>query len=158
MNRSAVAKFAAPALISAFAVGSAPPAGAAPAVHEEVSVVGDVFECDTSTYTVVEGTIKIITHEDVSSSGNTNFTLTVTPRHVVLEDDAGNLYRASGAMWAGSTTNAQQGSEQGTFTFHLNIVSQGGGMVDRVALTAHFNDGDEFFLDKGTCAPPAPPA
>jgi hypothetical protein len=34
-------------------------------------------------------------------------------------------------------------------------VSQGGGVVDRVAQTGHFSsDGAEFFLDRGTCLLP----
>jgi hypothetical protein len=159
MNRSTVAKFGVPAVISAFAVGSALPAGAAPAQHSEESVVGDVFVCDTNTYETIAGTIKIVAHEGESASGNTNFTATLTPQNVVVRDEDGNLYRVSGAVWFGDTSNAQQESAQGTLTLHLNILSQGGGVVDRVALTGHFSTGgSNFTFDKGTCAPPAPPA
>jgi hypothetical protein len=154
MKRSTVAKFGVPAVIGAFAFGSALPAGAAPAQHFEESVVGDVFDCGDNVYTVTSGTLKSVFHEGTTPTGNTNFTGTLTPKHVVLEDEAGNQYRLSGAVWFGETSNAQQGSLQGTFTAYLNILSQGGGVVDRVAVTAHFNDGNEFEFDKGTCVLP----
>ena len=44
---------------------------------------------------------------------------------VVLEDEDGALYSNAGAIWFGDTSNAQQGSAQGTFTAYLNIISQG---------------------------------
>lgn len=131
------------------------PAVAAGAQHFEESVVGDVFVCEDNTYTVTDGTLKSVFHEGQSKSGNTNFTGTLTPRHVVLEDAAGSVYRVSGAVWFGETTNSQQESAHGTFTAHLNIVEPGGGVVDRVAQTGHFSsDGNEFFLDQGTCELP----
>ena len=46
---------------------------AAGAIHEEESVVGDVFECQTTTYTVTSGTLKAVFHEGGSASGNFNF-------------------------------------------------------------------------------------
>jgi hypothetical protein len=137
------------------AVAVAVPAGAAPAEHFEESVVGDVFECVDNTYTVVAGTLKSVFHAGETPTGNTNFTGTLTPKGVVLVDEDGNSYRLSGAVWFGDTSNATQGSFQGTFTAYLNIVSEGGGVIDRVAQTAHFNsNGTEFFLDKGTCELP----
>ena len=50
--------------------------------------------------------------------------------------------------------HANNGNAQGTFTAHLNIISQGGGVVDRVAQTGHFGSNGEFTLDKGTCMLP----
>jgi hypothetical protein len=102
-------------------------ATAAPAQHREDSVVGDVFVCESATYTVIEGTLKFTFHEGSSKSGNTNFTGTLVPQNVVLLDEDGAKYRNTGALWFGDTSNAQQGTAQGTFTAHLNIVSQGGG-------------------------------
>jgi hypothetical protein len=130
-------------------------ATAAPAEHFEDSVVGDVFVCASASYTVIEGTLKSTFHEGSSKSGNTNFTGTLVPQHVVLEDEDGEQYSLAGAVWFGDTSNAQQGSAQGTFTAYLNIVSRGGGVVDTVRQTGHFNStGDEFFLDHGSCELP----
>jgi hypothetical protein len=146
---------AAAAVAAGSAIALAAPAAAAPAEHFEESVVGDVFVCAENTYTVVSGTLKSVFHSGVTPKGNTNFTGTLTPQGVTLVDADGNTYRLSGAVWFGDTSNATRGSFQGTFTAYLNIVSKGGGVVDRVAQTAHFSsDGAEFFLDKGTCLLP----
>jgi hypothetical protein len=143
------------AVAAGSAIALAAPAAAAPAEHFEESVVGDVFVCAENTYTVVSGTLKSVFHFGETPGGNTNFTGTLTPKGVTLVDAAGNTYRISGAVWFGDTSNANQGSLQGTFTAYLNIVSQGGGVVDRVAQTAHFSsNGAEFELDKGTCLLP----
>jgi hypothetical protein len=133
---------------------AASPASAAPAQHFEESVVGDVFACASAQYTVTEGTLKSVFHEGASKSGNTNFTGTLVPRHVVLEDEDGNEYSLAGAVWFGDTANAQQGSAQGTFTAYMNIVSRGGGVVDTVRQTGHFGSTGEFSLDHGSCVLP----
>jgi len=67
-------------------------------------------------------------------------------------DEDGNSYRLSGAVWFGATGNAQQETGQETFTAHLNLVAEGGGVVDKVAQTGHFDFARGGFLfDKGTC-------
>jgi hypothetical protein len=74
---------------------------------------------------------------------------------VVLQDAAGNLYSIRGAEWFGSTSNANTGGFQATFTGKLQIVSQGGGTVDSVNVVAHISpNGKKFFLDFGTCEAP----
>jgi hypothetical protein len=133
---------------------AASPASAAPAQHFEDDVTGDVFVCDTAVYTVTEGTLKSVFHEGTSKSGNTNFTGTLVPQHVVLEDEDGNTYSLAGAVWFGDTFNAQQGTAQGTFTAYLSILSQGGGVVDTVRQTGHFSSTGEFTLDHGSCELP----
>jgi hypothetical protein len=133
---------------------AASPASAAPAQHFEDDVTGDVFVCDSAVYTVTEGTLKSIFHQGTSKSGNTNFTGTLVPQNVVLEDENGEQFRVAGAVWFGDTSNAQQGSAQGTFTAYLNIVSQGGGVVDTVRQTGHFSSTGEFFLDHVSCELP----
>jgi hypothetical protein len=135
-------------------VAVAAPANAAPAEHFQESVVGDVFECVDNTYTVVAGTLMSVFHFGETAGGNTNFTGTLTPTGVQLVDEDGNSYRISGAVWFGDTFNANNGNAQGTFTAYLNIISQGGGVVDRVAQTGHFDSNGEFTLDKGTCILP----
>jgi hypothetical protein len=136
------------------AAAAAYPATAAPAQHFEDSVVGDVFVCATATYTVTSGTLVSVFHEGTSASGNTNFTGTLVPRKVILEDEEGNVYSIAGAVWFGDTSNAQQGTAQGTFTAFLNIISKGGGVVDTVQQVGHFGPNGEFFLDRGTCVLP----
>ena len=141
------------ALTVALSVGVAT-ASAAPAEHFDESVVGDVFVCASATYTVTEGTLRSTFHEGSSSSGNTNFTGTLVPRHVVLEDENGDQFKLAGAVWFGDTSNAQQGTAQGTFTAYMNIVGKGGGVVDTVRQTAHFGSTGDFFLDHGSCELP----
>jgi hypothetical protein len=126
-----------------------------PAMHFTEDVTGDVFACGATTYTIVSGTISTVIHEGESASGNLNFTGTVTPHNVVLEDEAGNTYFIAGAVWFGGTFNAQQGTEGGWFTTVLQIVAPGGGTVDSVNVSGHFSpNGKEFSLDIGTCVLP----
>jgi hypothetical protein len=136
------------------ASAAAYPASAAPAQRFTEDVTGDVFVCATATYAVTSGTLLSVFHEGTSASGNTNFTGTLVPRKVVLEDGEGNVYSLAGAVWFGDTSNAQQGSSQGTFTAFLNIVSKGGGVVDTVKQVGHFGSNGEFFMDSGSCVLP----
>jgi len=136
------------------AAAAAYPASAAPAEHFTEDVTGDVFVCDSAVYTVTSGTLLGVFHEGTSASGNTNFTGTLVPKHVVLEDGEGNVYSLSGAVWFGNTSNAQQGTSQGTFTAFFNIVSKGGGVVDTVRMVAHFGANGEFSIDSGSCVRP----
>jgi hypothetical protein len=138
-----------------FVAVAATTAFGAGAVHFTEDVTGSQFVCETTTYTITEGVINVVIHEGESASGNANFTGTVTPKGVTLEDEAGNTYSIHGAEWFGGTFNNQNGVERGEFTAYFNILSQGGGVVDRVAQTAHFSsDGTEFFLDRSTCVLP----
>jgi hypothetical protein len=105
-------------------------------------------------YTVTSGVLVNRFHFGESASGNTNNTGTLVGRRVVLEDADGNVYSLRGAVWFGGTSNAQQGTEQGTFTAFLNIIRKGGGVVDTVRMVAHFGSNGEFFIDSGTCVLP----
>ena len=133
-------------------------AGAAPADHFTEDVTGDVFQCEGAVYTVTSGTIRTVVHEGASASGNQNFTVTITPQHVVAVDEAGNQYSIAGAVWFGGTINATTGGEQFTDTEKLQIVSKGGGTVDSVNLTFHVTAQPNNIVvkdfDFGTCAPP----
>jgi hypothetical protein len=117
-------------------------------------VTGDVFVCAAATYTVTTGTLVSVFHEGQSASGNTNVTGTLVPKRVVLEDGEGNVYSLSGAVWFGDTSNAQQGTSQGTFTAFLNMVSRSRGVVDTVRQVGHFGASGEFFMDSGSCVLP----
>ena len=131
------------------------PAFASPAFHMTEDVTGEVFNCTTTTYTIVSGSIRIVIHEDVTASGNTNITGTLTPQGVVAEDPAGNLYDIVGAGWFGGTTNANTGGSEFTDTEKFQIVRQGGGTVDSVNATLHVSpNGDFKSFDFGTCVTP----
>ena len=133
-----------------FGAGSA--VAAQPAMHLTQDVTGDTLQCGTTTYTIVSGQLTIVIHEGQSASGNANLTTTITPRDVVLQDQAGNRYSLRGAIWFGATSNASTGGVQATSTDKFQIVSQGGGTVDSVNAAEHVSpNGKEFFFDFGTC-------
>jgi hypothetical protein len=123
-----------------------------PAMHFTQDPTGDTLQCGDTTYTVISGELAIVVHEGQSASGNTNFTGTITPRNVVLQDQDGNLYSLAGAIWFGATFNANTGGFQATSTDKFQIVSQGGGTVDSVNGVEHVSpNGKEFFFNFGTC-------
>jgi hypothetical protein len=139
-------------------VGWAAPAQAnAPAAHFVEDVTGDTLVCDSTTYTITSGSIKIVVHEGQAASGNQNFTLTITPQNVVAEDPAGNVYSLRGAFWFGAAFNAQQDSEVFTATGKLQVVSQASGAVDSVNFTFHVTTVNQNVkdFDFGTCVEPA---
>ena len=137
--------------------GLAVPAYAAPAEHVVEDVTGDTIACESTTYTVTSGSIRIVEHADEAASGNANFTVTITPQHVVAEDPDGNIYSLRGAVWFGGAFNAQQGTDVFTDTEKLQIVSQGSGTVDSVNLTFHITtvNGNVKDFDFGTCEAPS---
>jgi|SRR5512132_3487182 hypothetical protein len=140
------------ATVSVVLFGVSSAVAAQPAVHFTQDVTGDTLQCGATTYTIVSGEIAIVIHEGQSASGNTNFTTTITPRSVVLQDQAGNFYSLRGAIWFGATSNASTGGVQATSTDKFQIVSQGGGTVDSVNAVEHVSpNGKEFFFDFGTC-------
>lgn len=148
MRRFVLAAVAAASLVL-FGVSSAV---AQPAVHFTQDVTGDTLQCGATTYTIVSGEIAIVIHEGQSASGNANFTTTITPRNVLLQDQEGNRYSLRGAIWFGATINANTGGVQATSTDKFQIVSQGGGTVDSVNAVEHVSpNGKEFFFDFGTC-------
>src|SRR5215211_4897986 len=74
-----------------------------PAEHSTEDVTGDTIQCEGAVYTITSGTIRIVAHEGTSASGNTNFTVTLTPQNVLAVDEAGNQYSIVGAVWFGGT-------------------------------------------------------
>jgi hypothetical protein len=139
-------------------VGAAPAVASGPAQHAVEDVTGDQIVCESTTYTITSGTVKITIHEGTSASGNENVTGTLTPQAVVANDEAGNVYSVRGAFWFGGAVNAQQGTAVFTDTGKLQVVSQGSGTVDSVNVTSHvtFVNGNlkEFAFDFGTCEEP----
>lgn len=116
---------------------AAPAMASQPAFRFTEDVTGGVFGCAGDSYTITSGELRIVAHEGETSSGNTNWTVTITPSKVVAEDSAGNPYRIVGAVWFGETVNANSEGFQATLTAKLQIVGQGVGKADSVNLTAH---------------------
>jgi hypothetical protein len=143
----------APIVVSA---GLAVPAYAAPAEHSVEDVTGDTIVCESTTYTITSGSLKIVFHEGEAASGNANVTGTLTLQRVVAEDPDGNVYSLRGAFWFGGAFNAQQGTEVFTDTGKLQILSQGSGTVDSVNVTSHITtvNGNLKEFDFGTCEEP----
>jgi hypothetical protein len=140
------------AMASVLLLGASSALANQPAMHFTQDVTGDTLQCGDTTYTIVSGEVAVVMHEGQSASGNTNFTGTITPRNVVLQDQDGNLYSLSGAIWFGATFNANTGGFQATSTDKFQIVSQGGGTVDSVNAVEHVSpNGKEFLFDFGTC-------
>ena len=140
------------AIASVLLLGMSPAVANQPAMHFTQPVPSDPLQCGDTTYTPISGELATVVHEGQSGSGNTNFTSTITPRHVVLQDQDGNLYSVGGAIWFGGTFNANTGGFQGTSTDKFQILSQGGGTVDSVNGVEHVSpNGTEFSFSFGTC-------
>ena len=140
------------AMASVLLVGVSSAAANQPAMHFTQPVPSDPLQCGDTTYTPISGELATVVHEGQSASGNTNFTITITPRHVVLQDQDGNLYSLAGAIWFGATFNANTGGFQATSTDKFQIVSQGEGTVDSVNGVEHISpNGKEFFFNFGSC-------
>ena len=149
--RPVSAVLAAAALSFFASFGGSPALANGPAIHSTFSVVGDVFDCDGGTYTIISGLVKEVIHEGTSESGNENFTGTNTPVKVVAVDEDGNEYRIVGAVWFGGTFNAQNGGFQATFTGKLQIVGPGG-TADSVNVVFHISpNGQLVDFDFGSC-------
>jgi hypothetical protein len=116
--------------------------------HDSFDVTGTVFPCPTHTYTVTSGAIRHVTHEGVDATGTGHFTVTDTPDHVSLVDEAGNLYSLRGAIWFGGRND-----EILTATHMLNIVGRGG-VSDSIRLVERFRNGELISHEFGTCEGP----
>ena len=123
---------------------------AAGATHVEFSIAGETLVCPDATYTVQSGSIREVVREGESRSGNTMFSVTDVPHHVVLTDAAGATYSLRGAIWFGGATNDQTGAEVITATHMLTIVGRGG-VADSIRLVEIFRDGVLVSHEFGTC-------
>ena len=124
-----------------------------PAQHFTEDIAGGFLPCPDNVYTITSGTIETVLHEAVAASGNTSFTVTETPRHVVLEDAAGNVYSLRGAIWFGGASNSNTGAELITATHMLQIVNAGGGVADSIRLVERFRNGELISFEFGSCLP-----
>ena len=137
-------------LATATIVGQPATVQAAGAIHVEFSIAGETLACPDATYTVQSGSIREVVREGESRSGNTMFTVTDVPRHVVLIDASGATYSLRGAIWFGGATNNQTGAEVITATHMLNIIGRGG-VADSIRLVEIFRDGVLVSHQFGTC-------
>jgi hypothetical protein len=143
------------ALVFAVAAVVSSASANAPAQHFTEDVTGDEIVCGSTIYTVTSGLLATTVHEGTSASGNTNFTVTLVPRDVVLEDAEGNVFSIHGAEWIGGTENVQTGTFQFTDTNFFTIVSSGGGVVGTVRAVFHISpNGKIVEVDFGTCELP----
>ena len=136
------------------------PAGAnGPAFHFTQDVVGQEFSCDPGAviYTATSGVIAFTVHEGSAANDNENenFTVTITPRRVVLENAGGDEFRIVGSSWFGGSFNGNTGGEVFTATDKLQIVGRGSGTVGSVNLTFHVTAQPNNFVlndfDFGNC-------
>jgi type II secretory pathway pseudopilin PulG len=106
---------------------AAPAMANQPAYRYTEDVTGDVLVCQGRLYTITSGELWTVIHEGESASGNTNYTITVTPHQVVAVDGEGHEFSIVGAAWFGATLNANTGGFQGTDILKLQVVGQGSG-------------------------------
>jgi hypothetical protein len=125
--------------VSALALSASP---ALATVHpNSFDISGEVLVCGANTYTITSGTVS-----DFGGFVGKAFVETRTPRDVMAEDAAGNVYSIVGS------TTIVRGHAFVTFIVKLQIIGQGGGTADSVNRVVHFND-DGFFKgsNSGTC-------
>ena len=141
------------ALTAGTLISMSPPAAAAGALHVEFSIAGDVVSCPVATFTVQSGSIREVIQEVTTPSGNTMFTFTDVPIHVVITDEGGTVYALHGATWFGGVTIDNSGAEILTATHNLEIVTSGGGVAASVRLIERFRNGELVSHEFGTCEP-----
>ncbi|GGB19086.1 hypothetical protein GCM10011492_06210 [Flexivirga endophytica] len=128
--------------------------------RETMSVVGDVFACQSGDLTVQSGTITTVFHSNADNSGTYHFTATIVPSGVTLTDTSGNIYTVSGASWFGGTTTDPdpEGDTMpivSTETDHFVIRTASGGVYAKVQVVGHISpNGNMFVFDRGTCEEP----
>ena len=129
-----------------FVAAAAPASAASPRTTEDVS--GEVLTCATNTYTL-HGSITIVEQEHVDAQGKLHVTGTVTTTGLTATDTSGNTYAVRGAQWFGGNETPNGGVQ--TFTFHLNFIAPGGGVVDTIRVVDHFGPNGEIVHDSSTC-------
>jgi flagellar hook assembly protein FlgD len=140
-------------LVTAALLAQPAPSAAAGATRTEFSIVGETAACPTHTYTVQSGSIIEAFQAVTSASGNSMFTITDAPSHVVITDQQGATYSMRGATWFGGATNDNTGAQVITATHNLEVVAPGLGVVDSIRLIERFRDGVLLSHEFGTCLP-----
>jgi hypothetical protein len=127
-------------------LGASPASAVVERSVEDVS--GEVFVCEHNTYTL-DGQIRSVFHLSMDGQGRTHVTGTTTTRMLTAVDEDGRVYNVRGAQWFGENQTPNGGVA--TFTFHLNIVRPGHGVVDSIRVVAHAGPGGSFERDRSTC-------
>ena len=128
----------------------------AKAVFSVEDPTGFVFPCETTSFTVQSGLIKIVENDTVAANGNTAFTVTAHTDHVVMLGEDGNTYFERGALWFGGSFNANTDLSQFTFTGKIQIVAETDGTGGTINMTFHLSpNGTVKDFNFGDCSFPA---
>lgn len=142
---------------AAVAVGLlASPAAADRPTRETVPLVGEQVICGTTVLTVVSGSSVDTVHQHTKKGGLVQEVFRSRPKNVVLEDEAGNTYRAVGSLggqFTGDTTT-EEGAGFGHFSANITILGERGKFGDvRFRLQVKRN-GEVIERDTGSCSFP----
>lgn len=122
MRKALIAAVAALVVVPSSALADKPESFSESLVGEEV------FACGDRLLTGVSGTVSGREHRHATKDGRTRVIFSVNLHRVVLEDQQGNLYRASGAANGNFTTPDpdQEGGEVGHFIGNFVIRGEDG--------------------------------
>ena len=159
LNYRAVATLATlGAMVSASVVAvSASAAGnAATTQVTTVDPTGAVFTCPGTNYTVLGGTVRLVSHDSTAADGSEHLRITRVPIDVMLSDGTtSTIYRLTGANSAGGNISIITGRFEFTDVTSFNILAPNGGVVARVAGVVHASSGGGGFEFKfGECEAP----
>ena len=146
------------AMVSALAVAvSASAAGnAAPTQVTTFDPTGTVFTCPRTHYTVLGGTVRVVSHDSTAADGSEHLTIKRVPIDVTLSDGTtSTIYRLVGANSASGNISVVTGRFEFTDVTFFNILAPNGGVVARVASVVHVSPGGGAFEFKfGECEAP----
>ena len=131
-------------------------AAADPPVKEELSPVGDQFDCGGTLLTVTGGTLVDRIRVDELKSGRFRVIFLTLPKGVTAEDEEGVEYRVVGPTHANFTTSdpdpeADTGDAIGFFHQKLNIIGPGG-LFGTLDFRLQFKrNGDVVVRERGSC-------
>jgi hypothetical protein len=123
-------------------------------VKEELSPVGDQFDCGGTLLTVTGGTLVNISHVHELKSGRFRVIFVTLPKGVTAEDEEGVEYRVVGPTHGNFTTSdpeADTGDEVGFVHQKLNFIGPDGRLGTLDFRVQFKPNGDVTELDKGTC-------
>ena len=158
LNSKAVATFATlGAVVSALVVAvSASAAGnAATTQVTTLDPTGAVVTCPDTHYTVVGGTVRVVSHDGTAGNGSEHLTIKRVPIDVTLGDGTtSTIYRLVGANSASGNVSVVTGRFEFSDVTFFNILAPNGGVVARVADVLHVSPGGGFEFKFGDCEAP----
>jgi hypothetical protein len=123
-------------------------------VKEELSPVGDQFDCGGTLLTVTGGTLVDRMHVHELQSGRFRVIFVILPKGVTAEDEDGVEYRVEGPVNGNLTTSdpdAETGDEIGFVQQKLHFIGPDG-LLGTLDTRVQFKpNGDVTEVDKGTC-------